>query len=55
VFCFAINLTQGIHDILRKAAGEEDYKRILEAVTNGVSVKSITECHPAAALRSELD
>jgi hypothetical protein len=55
VFCFAINPTQGIYDILRKAAREEDYKRILEAVTNGVSVKSIADCHPAAALRSEWD
>jgi hypothetical protein len=53
VFCFLINSTQGIHNILRKAAGEEDYKRILEAVTNGVSVKYIANCHPAAALRSE--
>jgi hypothetical protein len=26
VFCFAINPTQGIHIILREAAGEEDYK-----------------------------
>jgi hypothetical protein len=55
VFCFAINPMQGIHDILREAAGEEDYKQILEAVTNGVSVKSIADCHPAAALRSEWD
>jgi hypothetical protein len=55
VFCFSINPMQGIHDILRKAAGEEDYKQILEAVTNGVSVKSIANCHPAAALRSEWD
>jgi hypothetical protein len=51
----AINPTQGIHDILRKAAEEEDYKRILEAVSNGVSTKAITNCHPAAALRSEWD
>jgi hypothetical protein len=56
VFCFSINPTQGIHDILRKAAGEEDYKRILEAVTYGISVKSISDRHPAAAaLRSEWD
>jgi hypothetical protein len=55
VFCFAINPTQGIHNILGKAAGEEDYRQILEAVTNGVSVKSIADCHPAAALRSEWD
>jgi hypothetical protein len=54
VFCFAINPTQGIHDILRKAA-EEDYKRIIEAVSNGVSTKAIADCHPAAALRSEWD
>jgi hypothetical protein len=55
VFCFAINPTQGIHDILRKAAEEKDYKRIIEAVSNGVSTKSIADCHPAAALRSEWD
>jgi hypothetical protein len=55
IFCFAINPTQGIHNILRKAAGEEDYKRILEAVTNGVSIKAIANCHPAAALISEWD
>jgi hypothetical protein len=55
MFCFAINLTQGIHDILHEAAGEEDYKRILKAVTNSVSVKSIANCHLAAALRSEWD
>jgi hypothetical protein len=55
VFCFAINPTQGIHDILREAAGKEDYKRIIEAVTNGLSVKSIADCHPAAALRSKWD
>jgi hypothetical protein len=55
VFCFSINPTQGIHDILVKAAGKEDYKRILEDVTNGVNVKSIADCHPAAALRSEWD
>jgi hypothetical protein len=55
VFCFAINPTQGIHDILREAAEEEDYKRIIEAVSNGVSTKSIADCHPAAALRSEWD
>jgi hypothetical protein len=55
VFCFAINPTQGIHDIVPKAAGEEDYKRIFEAVTNGVSVKSIADCHPVAAHRSEWD
>jgi hypothetical protein len=55
VFCFAINPTQGIHDILRKAAAEEDYKGILEAVNNGASVKSIADRHPAAALRSEWD
>jgi hypothetical protein len=54
-FCFAINPTQGIHDILRKAAAEEDYKGILEAVNNGASVKSIADRHPAAALRSEWD
>jgi hypothetical protein len=53
VFCFAINPTQGIHNILRKAAGEEDYKQIIEAVSNDVSTKSIADCHPAAALRSE--
>jgi hypothetical protein len=53
VFCFAINPMQEIHNIQRKAAGKEDYKRILKAVTNGVSVKSIADCHPAAALRSE--
>jgi hypothetical protein len=53
VFCFAINPTQGIHDILREAAEEEDYKRIIEAVSNSVSTKSIADCHPAAALRSE--
>jgi transposase InsO family protein len=52
VFCLAINPTQGIHDILRQAAAEEDYKRILEAISNG---KSIKDCHPAAALRSEWD
>jgi hypothetical protein len=55
VLCFSINPTQGIHDILHKAAGEEDYKRILEAVTNGVSVKSISDRHPSAELRSEWD
>jgi hypothetical protein len=44
-----------IHDILRKAAAEEDYKWILEAVSNGVDRKSIADCHPAAALRSEWD
>jgi hypothetical protein len=55
VFCFAINPTQGIHDILREAAEEEDYKRIIEAVSNGISTKSIADCHPAAALRSEWD
>jgi hypothetical protein len=55
VFCFAINPTQGIHDILREAAGKEDYKRILEAFTNRVSVKSIADCHPASVLRSEWD
>jgi hypothetical protein len=55
VFCFAINPTQGIHDILRKAAEEEDYKRIIEAVSNGVSTKVIADCHPAAALRSVWD
>jgi hypothetical protein len=55
VFCFSINPTQGIQDIICKAAGKEDFKRILEAVTNGVSVKSITDCHPAAALRLEWD
>jgi hypothetical protein len=55
VLCFSINPTQGIHDILHKAAGEEDYKQILEAVTNGVSVKSISDRHPSAALRSEWD
>jgi hypothetical protein len=32
VFCFAINPTQGIHDHLREAAAEEDYKRILEGL-----------------------
>jgi hypothetical protein len=53
VFCFAINPRQGIQDILCNAVGEEDYKRILKAVTKGVSVKSIADCHPAAALRSE--
>jgi hypothetical protein len=46
---------QGIHDILRKAAAEEDYKRILEAVSNGVSLNSIADLHPAAVLRSEWD
>jgi hypothetical protein len=55
VFCFAINPTQGIHDILQEAAEEEDYKRIIEAVSNGVSTKAIADCHPAAALRSEWD
>jgi hypothetical protein len=55
VFCFAINPMQGMHDILRKAAVKEDYKCILEAVTNGVSVKSISDRPPAAALRSEWD
>jgi hypothetical protein len=55
VFCFTINPTQGIHDILREAAEEEDYKRIIEAVSNGVSTKAIADCHPAAALRSEWD
>jgi hypothetical protein len=55
VFCFAINPTQGIYNILREAAEEEDYKRIIEAVSNGVSTKSIADCHPAAALRSEWD
>jgi hypothetical protein len=55
VFCFAINPTQGIHDILRKAAAKEEYKWILEAVTNGIDRKSIADCHPAAALRSEWD
>jgi hypothetical protein len=55
VFCFAINPMQGIHDILREAAEEEDYKPILEAVSNGVSTKAIANCHPAAALRSEWD
>jgi hypothetical protein len=39
VFCFAINPTQGIHDILRKAEDKDDYKRLLEAVTNSVSLK----------------
>jgi hypothetical protein len=29
VFCFAINPTQGIHDILCKAAEEEDYNQII--------------------------
>jgi hypothetical protein len=53
VFCFAINPTQGIHDIQRKAAAKEDYKRILEAVSNGVDRKSVADCHPAAALRPE--
>jgi hypothetical protein len=55
VFCFAINPTQGIHNILLEAAEEEDYKQIIEAVSNGVSTKSIADCHPAAALRSEWD
>jgi hypothetical protein len=55
VFCFAINPTQGIHDILREAAEEEDYKRIIKAVSNGVSTKSIADCHPVAPLRSEWD
>jgi hypothetical protein len=55
VFCFAINPTQGIHDILRKATEKEDYKRIIEAVSNGVSTKAIADCHPATALRSEWD
>jgi hypothetical protein len=55
VVCFAINPTQGIHDILREASQEEDYKRIIEAVSNSVSTKSIVDCHPAAALRSEWD
>jgi hypothetical protein len=55
VFCFAINPTQGIHDILCEAAEEEDYKRIIKAVSNGVSTKSIADCHPVAPLRSEWD
>jgi hypothetical protein len=55
VFCFAINPTQGIYDILRKAAAKEDYRRILEAISNGVDRKSIADCQPAAALRSEWD
>jgi hypothetical protein len=55
VFCFAINTTQGIRNMLHEAAGKEDYKWILEALTNGVSVKSIANCHLAAALRSEWD
>jgi hypothetical protein len=55
VFCLAINPRQGIHDILREAAEKEDYKRIIEAVSNGVSTKSIDDRHPAAALRSEWD
>jgi hypothetical protein len=55
VFCFATNPMQGIHDIIRKAAEEEDYKRIIEAISNGVSTKSISDYHPAAALRSEWD
>jgi hypothetical protein len=55
IFCFAINPTQRIHDILREEAEEEDYKRINEAVSNGVSTKSVADCHPAAALRSEWD
>jgi hypothetical protein len=55
IFCFAINPTQGIHDILCKAAAEDDYKQILEAVTNGIDRKSIADCHPSAALRSECD
>jgi hypothetical protein len=55
VFCFVINPTQGIHDILREAAEEEDYRRIIEAVSNGVSTKAIANCPPAAALRSEWD
>jgi hypothetical protein len=38
-----------------QAAEEEDYKRIIKAVSNGVSTKSIADCHPAAALRSEWD
>jgi hypothetical protein len=33
VFCFAINPTQGILNILCEAAEEEDYKRIIEAVS----------------------
>jgi hypothetical protein len=49
VFCFAINPTQGIHDILRGAAAEEDYKRILEAVSNGVDRKSIADCQPGSS------
>jgi hypothetical protein len=55
LFCFAINPTQRIHNILCKAAGKEDYKCILEAVTNSISVKSISDRHPAAALSSEWD
>jgi hypothetical protein len=55
VFCFAINPTQGIHDILCKAAEEEEYKRIIVADSNSVSTKAIADCHPAAALRSECD
>jgi hypothetical protein len=43
VFCFAINPMQGIHDIIREAAEEEDYKRIIEAVSNGVSTKYIAD------------
>jgi hypothetical protein len=55
VFCFAINPMQGIHDILCEAAADEDYKRILEAISNGVGRKSTADCHPAEALRSEWD
>jgi hypothetical protein len=53
VFCFAINPTQGKQNILCKAAGKADYTRILEAVINGISVKSIAYFHPAAGHRSE--
>jgi hypothetical protein len=35
---------QGIHDILREAAEEEDYKRIIKAVSKGFSTKSIASC-----------
>jgi hypothetical protein len=55
LFCFAISPRQGIHNILHEAAGKEDYKWILKAVTNGVSVKAIADSQQAAALRSEWD
>jgi hypothetical protein len=33
---------------MRKAAAKEDFKRILEAVSNGVDRKSIADCHPGS-------